>query len=167
VFVSQGTGQSFEFAGAEDVIASELAKRMPELAKENKQKLEVIPPAQVKKFKYNNPNWKNENPVVWGKKLGADYVLDIHISKMSVYQPGSLKALYEGRAEIEVQMYNVEAGGEPEYYVHPFAYPKTGVRDATSIPLGTFKKAFLERLAVEIAQYHIDYKADSGIAEGR
>lgn len=168
VFVSQGTGQSFEFAQAEGVIASELAKRMPELAKENKQKLVVIPPAQVNKFKMDNTNWKNENPVVWGKKLGADYVLDIHLSKMRLYDPRSLNQLYEGRAEVEVQMYDVEVGGEPEYYVHPFAFPSHGqVRDATTIPLGTFKKAFLERLAVEIAQYHIDYKADSGIAEGR
>jgi hypothetical protein len=33
--------------------------------------------------------------------------------------------------------------------------------------VGAFRKAFLERLAVEIAQYHLDYRADSGIAESR
>jgi hypothetical protein len=167
VFVSQGTGQSFEFAGAESIVTSELAKKMPELAKENKKKLVVVPPAHVNKFKMNNPRWKDEHPIVWGKKLGADYVLDIHLTQMNMYQPGSGNALYQGRAEVAVQMYDVEAGGEPENYVHPFAFPTTGFRDATEIPLGAFKKAFLERLAIEIGQYHLDYKPDSGIAERR
>jgi hypothetical protein len=167
VFVSGGSGQSFEFAGAEAVVASELAKRMPEMAKDIKRKVAVIPPKDVNKYKMQNPNWRVQHAAVWGKALGADYVLDIHLAKMSLYQPGSQNQLYEGRAEVEVQLHDVREPGEPEHYVHPFAYPKTGFLDATSIPLGTFKKAFLERLAVEIAQYHIDYKADSGIAEGR
>ncbi len=168
VFVNQSAVNSYEFAGAEDIVASELAKRMPELAKENKRHLEVVPPAKVNEFKRKNPNWKNGiSPIAWGKALGADYVLDIHLMKMSLYQPGSQNQLYEGRAEVHVFMYDVHRGGEPEHYVHAFAFPKTGFRDASSIPVGTFRKAFLERLAIEIAQYHLDYRADSGIAEHR
>jgi hypothetical protein len=168
LFVSQGTGQSFEFAGAEATIASEMARKIPELAKENKQKITVIPPALVNKFKMNNPTWKDMHASAWGKRLGADFVLEIHLDKMRLYQPGSVNQLYEGRAEVSVFMYDVKEGAaEPKYYTHPYSFPKTGFWDATSIPLGKFKKEFLERLAVEIAQYHIDYKADSGIAEKR
>lgn len=166
VFVSQGSGQSFELGNSENVVASELAKRLPEMAKENKQKLVVVSPTQVNKFKYSNPNWKQMHPSAWGKQLGADYVLDIHLNKMNLYKPGSLNQLYEGRAEVEVLMYNVQAGGEPEDYIIPFEYPKGTFEDATSIPLGAFKKRFLDRLATEIAQRHIDYRPDSGIAEG-
>ena len=54
LFVSQGSGQSFEFAGAEATIASEMARVIPELAKENKQKVVVIKPADVNKFKMIN-----------------------------------------------------------------------------------------------------------------
>ena len=65
-------------------------------------------------------------------------------------------------------MYDVAEGvAEPKSYTHPFSFPKTGFRDATSIPLGTFKKDFLERLALELAEQHIDHKTRSGIAEGR
>ncbi|MCS7021940.1 MAG: hypothetical protein NZU63_08950 [Gemmataceae bacterium] len=168
IFVNPGVSLGYEFAGAEDVVASELAKKMPEMAKENKKNLEVVPPAKVNEFKRKNPNWKNGmSPIAWGKALGADYVLDIHLMKMSLFQPGSQNQLYEGRAEVHVFLYDVNAGGAPEHYVHPFAFPKTGFRDASSIPVGTFRKAFLERLAVEIAQYHLDYRADSGIAETR
>jgi hypothetical protein len=168
LFVSQGTGQSFEFAGAESTIASEMARKIPEMAKENKQKVVVIPTQLVNKFKMNNPNWKEMHASAWGKKLGADIVLEIHLDKVSLYQPGSSNQLYEGRAEVSVFMYDVaEGAAEPQYYVYPYSYPKTGFRDATQKPQGTFKKEFLERLAVELAQQHIDYKPSSGIAEGR
>lgn len=168
VFVGQGSSQSYEFAGAEGTLASEIARVIPELAKENKQKIAVIPPTAVNKFKFQNPTWKNMHASAWGKALGADFVLEVHLDKMRLYQPESRDQLYEGRAEVSVFMYEVKDGvAEPRYYIHPYCFPKTGFRDATTIPLGTFKKSFLERLAVEIAQYHVDHRPDSGIAESR
>jgi hypothetical protein len=167
LFVSLRTGMSFEFAGADSTIASEMARKMPELAKENKQKVKVIPTSKVNEFKFKNPTWKDMHASAWGKALGVDYVLEIHLDKLRVYQPGSSNQLYEGRAEVSVFMYDVEEGAaEPKYYVYPYSFPKTGFLDATSIPLGTFRKDFLERLAVELGQQHIDYKPGSGIAEG-
>lgn len=166
LFVSPGTGLSFEFAGAESQLASELVKKLTETAKENKQKLTVVALADVQKFKQKNPNWKHMHPSAWGKALDADFVLDIHLDKMSLYQPGSSNTLYEGRAEVSVDMYEVDAGNErKDGYILPFSYPETGFRDATSIPLGTFKRAYLDNLAVKIAQKHMDYKPSSGIAE--
>ena len=168
LFVSQGSGQSFEFAGAEATIASEMARVIPELAKENKQKVVVIKPADVNKFKMTHPTWKDMHASAWGKALSADYVLEIHLDKLRLYQPGSLNQLYEGRGEVSVFMYDVEDGvTEPRSYVHNYLYPKTGVRPADALPVGAFRKEFLERLAVELAQYHIDHKTSSGIAEGR
>ncbi len=168
LFVSQGTGQSYEFAGAENTIASELARKLTDLAKENKQKVTVIPTAKVNQFKFKNPTWKDMHASAWGKALGVDFVLEVHLDKMRLYQPGSKDQLYEGRAEVSWFLYEVDAGAvEPKYDVYPFSYPKTGFRDATSIPIGTFRKEFLERLAVELAQQHIDHRQSSGIAEGR
>jgi hypothetical protein len=168
LFVSQGSGQSFDFAGAEQTIASEMARKIPELAKENKQNVTVIPTSKVNQFKFKNPTWKDMHASAWGKALGVDYVLEVHLDKMSLYQQGSRNQLFEGRAEVSVFMYDVSEGvAEPKSYVYPYSFPKTGFRDATSIPLGTFKKAFLERLALELAQQHIDHKTRSGIAEDR
>src|SRR4029079_10427840 len=81
LFVKQASGLSFEFAGADGTIAAEMARKIPELAKENKhkQKVVVIPTAQVNKFKMNNPTWKDMHPSAWGKALNVDYVLDIHL----------------------------------------------------------------------------------------
>src|SRR5262249_20120672 len=168
LFVSQGTGQSYEFAGAEGHLASELAKKLPEMSKENKRKLKVVRVADVNMFKVKNPNWKVMHPSTWGKQLGADFVLDIHLDKMSLYQPNSLNEIYKGSAEVSVDVYDVDAGqAAPSNYIHAFSYPTTGVRDATSIPVSQFRKAFIENLAVELCRYHIDYKKSSGIAEGQ
>ena len=167
IFVSQGNGQSFEVAGAEAHLAAELAKKLPEMAKENKQKLVVLPSTQVNQFKFKNPNWKVMSRADWGKKLGADFVLEVHLDKMSLYQPGSLNQLYEGRAEVSVDVYDVEAGTEGRSnYVHAYEYPKT-VQDATNLPLSKFRKAFIENLAIELARYHVDYKESSTIATDR
>jgi hypothetical protein len=168
LFVSQGTGQSYDFAGAQDALATELARVLPEMAKENKQKLTVVPPAQVNKFKMKNPNWKYMHPTEWGKQLGADFVLAIHLDNMSLYQPGSQNSFFEGRADVTVDTYDVDLGTEegPKYtYTHGFAYPKTGFRDATTKPVSAFRREFIENLAVEIARYHVDHKPSSGIAE--
>ena len=132
VFVTSAPGIGPVFAGSEASLASNIAKKLPEMAKENKQKLVVLDPALVNKFKMNNPNWKLMHASEWGKKLGADFVLDIHLEKMSLYQPGSLNQLYEGQADVTADVYDVDAeplqvnSDEPKYnYVHPFKYPRT------------------------------------------
>lgn len=168
VFVANAPGVSPEFAGTEGALASEIAKKLPELAKENKQKLTVLPPKQVNKYKMEHPDWKLRHPTAWGKKLEADFVLDVHLDRMSLFQPGTQNNLYEGRADVSVDVYEVDSGPEPKHtYVHAFAYPKTGVRDATSIPVSAFRRQFIENLAIELSFKHVDHKPSSGIAEGR
>jgi hypothetical protein len=167
VFVSSAPGIGPVFAGSEGKLASDIAKKLPEMAKEYKQKLVVIEPSLVNKFKMNNPNWKLMHASEWGKKLNVDFVLDIHLEKMSLYQPGSLNMYYEGQADVTVDVYDVDAGpGEPKYnYVHPFKYPHTSVLPTDSIPQNRFKQDYLEHLAAELAMKHVSHKVDSGIAE--
>jgi hypothetical protein len=171
VFISSASGIGPVFAGSEGKLASDIAKKLPEMAKDCKppQKLVVIDPAIVNKFKMNNPNWKVLHPSEWGKKLNVDFVLDIHLDKMSLYQPGTLNSLYEGQAEVTVDTYDVDAGpGEPKYnYVFPFKYPHTGYLDASTIPMNRFKQDYLEHLAAELCMKHATHKEGSGIADDR
>jgi len=168
LFVSQGTGQSFEFAGADSALAGEIAKVLPEMAKENKQKIVVLPPSEINRFKMKNPQWKLMHAADRGKRLGADFVVVAHLDKMSLFQPGSQNSFYEGRADVTVDTYRVDEGEtEPRTYTHAFAYPKTGFRDASSKPVSAFRREFIENLAVELARYHVEHKPSSGIAESR
>jgi hypothetical protein len=169
VFVSSTPEIRKEFEGCEGQLVSDTAKRLQEMARENKQKLVVLDPTLVNKFKKKNPTWNSMYPNQWGKELGVDYVLDIHLNKMSLYQPGSQNQFYEGQTEVAVDVYDVDAGiAEPKYnYVYPFKYSQTGVANATSIPLIRFKYDFLDHLAAELAMKHVAHKVDSEIADDK
>jgi hypothetical protein len=114
-----------------------------------------------------NPQWKSMSAGDIGQKLGADFVLDIYLDKMRLYQQGSLNQIYEGRAEVSVSIYKVGAeGGEyKDKYQIPFAYPRTGIRDTASTQESQFRTMFLDNLTAEIVRQHVDSTPSSGIAD--
>jgi hypothetical protein len=141
--------------GFERKLSSNIAKELPEMAQEVGQKLAVIDPAKLDAFKMKCPNWNGMHASERGRMLEADFVLDIHVEKMSLYQPGT--EIYDGRADVTVDVYDVDAGPvkEPEYYyIYPFKYPNTSVVDQLG-PVNRFKKDFLEHLAVELCEKHV------------
>jgi hypothetical protein len=162
-------GVTFELAGADRELTSMIAKKLPEVAKESKDEVAVVPAAQVDKFKMANPNWKYMPAVAIGKKLKADYVIEIDLGSVSLYQAGSGSMVYEGRAEVTVDVYDVAAGaGEAKHhYVHPYTYPKTGLIAASDKPPSRFKMEFLEQLAQELVFKHMEHKQGMEIATGR
>ena len=171
-------GTKPDFVTFDRDLASKLAKAMPEQLKGNKdkKKMKVISPTQVDKFKMANPQWKQMSTEEIGKKLGADFVLEIYMDKMRMYQPGSLDNIYEGHAELSVTVYEVgaeESGykgkyADPAQYPLSFAYPRTGVRDASSVSESEFKKQFLENLTAKIIrQHHVDYMPTSNTGNPR
>jgi hypothetical protein len=166
-------GYAREFVNVDRDLSERLAKLLPEMAKENKEKsarkLRVISATQVDKFKIANPQWKQMSAGEIGHKMGADFVLEVWLDKMRFYQPATQNGIYEGRAEVSVSIYVVgETGGEiKDKYTHAFAYPKDLVRDASALPESEFKKQYLDALTVELARYHVDSKASMTIADGR
>ena len=171
LFVKQASGQSFEFAGADGTIASEMARKIPELAKENKQKVKVtvIPTAEVNKFKMKNPTWKDMHPSAWGKATRRRFRTGYpprQAEPLQARQRRTSSTRATPRCRCSCTTWPTARRSRSTTSTSS-AYPKTGLRDASAIPLGAFKKEYLERLAIELAQYHVDHKISSGIAEGR
>ncbi len=164
-------GSGTQFATAPSELADKLSRQLPEMAKENKdkdkRKFKVLSQTQVDKFKIANPTWNKMDPSEIGEKLGADFVLEIWLDRMRLYQPGSLNAIYEGRAEVKVSIYEVGTEGMKDKYEVSFAYPRTGVRSADAVSESTFKGLFLENLATDIANMHVDHKPSDTVANGR
>ena len=168
ILVDQSPGRP-EFAGAGRELQTSLSKRIPEEAKESKDKLTVIAPSQFDKFKMANANWKSMHPAVIGKRLRADVVMDIHLGNMSLYQSGTANQLYEGSAEVTMDIYDVTKGaGEPmHHYTHMHRYPKSmGMVSPSDVPEAQFKQKFLDQLAVDLARKHIDHKVSVSVASG-
>lgn len=170
--VVQNAGPTF--FSIERELASELGRVLPEMAKENKdknsRKVKVLPNAQVDKFKRENPDWKKYNAGELGQKLGADFVLDIELSNLRLYQPNTaFEKIYEGHAEVNVIVTEVTATGDGKIQDYPlsFSYPKGTIRDGSAISESAFKKEYIGHLAIEIAERHVDHKRGDGIAGGR
>jgi hypothetical protein len=160
LFVSSDPKLGQEFAPCANTLASEMAKKFPELAKENKQQIAVIDPVLVKKFAIKTPNWERMHPSEWGRSLGADYIIMIQLDRMSLYLPGTQNQIYEGNAVVTGDVFDVDAGPtQPKYrYVYEFKYPTTGKVESSSVPAHRFKREFLEELAVELCSLHFDHK---------
>lgn len=160
VLCGMSNGVTADLAGADADLTRMLAKRLPELAGENKEKVAVVPPAEFEKFKLKNRNWRSMHATALGKQLGADFVLEVAVGGLGLYEPGTGNRVYQGRAELSVQVYEVAAGAaEPKYsYPYQFSYPKTNqIIPADGMPVGVFKSRCLERLAYELACKHVDY----------
>src|SRR5262249_17771902 len=172
VFCAFAQTPPIEFATADRELATQIVKRCPDVLKEcgAKQKLVFVPSADVEKFKSTNPNWRAMHPSAWGKKLGADYVMEIGLAGLQIYQPRSSNQIYEGRAEVTVDVYDVaEPGAAPKHnYTYPYTYPKGMVRSVDSIPSASqFKQMYLDNLAVELILKHVEHKPSEGIAADR
>jgi hypothetical protein len=128
-------------------------------------------PVLINKFAMKAPNFVRMHPCEWGWHLGADYVVTVHLDKMSLSEtaPGSKTPVYEGRAEVEVDIFDAALGPvQPKYhYVLPFKYSSTELIDAAAIPVNRFKKDFLERLAVEISLKHFRHKVSEEFAQDK
>lgn len=164
-------GQAYELfaVGADKELAARMGKHLADAAKEDKQKVAVVPPAQLDRFKVQNPNWKTMRPADIGRKLGADAVLDVAVGQVNVYQPGSQNTIYQGRANVDVGVYETAdpTGVAKWTYPHAFAYPKEELRSVDNLPLPRFRMEFVDNLAIELVRKHIDHKPSEGIAAGR
>jgi hypothetical protein len=166
-------GTTREFVTADRELAEKLARALPEMAKDNKEgrKVRVISPTQVDKFKMANPDWRRLSAGEIGEKLGADFVLEIELSQMRLYQPNTgTERIYEGRAEVSVTVYEIGAGGGEfkDRYPLSFAYPTDRmVRSASAVSESEFKKSYLETLARKIALQHVDSKRGIGVTDGQ
>ena len=66
VFTNLSPGAVYEFAGSDRELATMFTKRLTAEAKINEEKMTVILPSDVDKFKMANQNWKGMHPTAWG-----------------------------------------------------------------------------------------------------
>jgi hypothetical protein len=166
VLASMAPGaMSNEFAGADRELTAAIGKLLPEVGKANKEVFTVISQRQLDHFKTQNPSWKSMRAGAIGKRLGADYVIELSLSGLQMYQPGALNNIYEGKAEVNVEVADTAAtSGEAKYhYVLPVLYPGFP-KSVDAMPPAQFRIEFINKLAQVVVFQHIDHKAADGIA---
>jgi hypothetical protein len=152
---------SWEFAAVDRDLTAAIGRRLFDQTKEGKVPIKAVETAKLDKFKGTNPEWRSMSATEVGKQLGADYVLDLTLESVSLYEPGSGKYMYQGRATVSATVYDVAAGkqlGEP-YFVNP----KMDSRPADSMLMAQYKAKLMERIADEVTWKHVAHANDQQI----
>lgn len=152
-----------DFAGVDRDLGSLVGKAMTETTKGDKVPVHVVDPAKIDRAKASpGRDWRTVPPADIGKQVGADYVLDLTVTNMSIFAPELGREYYSGKADIQVVVYDCAAkdGAPYRQYVHHSKYPTKSTEAMT--PAG-YRQVFLHRLANEIAWKHVQHVADRAI----
>jgi hypothetical protein len=150
-----------EFIHADRQISELLGARLAKLADDYGEKLQMIPPRKVENYKNRHPRWQQEDPAEIGRNLEADYVIYLEITALSLYEQGSANQLYKGRAQINVELIDVNHPDEsPSQKAFSCTYPSDarGSEPAgLDMSAAQFREQFFAAVAKNLAQYFSHY----------
>lgn len=142
-----------DFAGVHRELAEIAAKRFMEETKDDKHPIKVIELSKVEKFQAANPNWKIMTPGKIAKQLGADYLIDLDVREISMFQPDYGREAFAGKALISVATWDADEPDKAinQYVLSPQSNPKTA---STTTP-DQYRREFVDRIAAELAWKHV------------
>src|SRR5262249_42142150 len=141
-----------ELANVEREFTALFSQKLQEACKLNKENVVVASHSKVQKFKDDHPMWQTLSLEELGKQLDSDYVIDLEINHISLYEPGSQNTLFLGKASISVSVANVNKPGDGPVFrkVIGCEYPRSGSRSVVDTDPLKFHRDFMTRLATEL-----------------
>jgi len=165
ILCTQRPGLPNEFVGADRELAADIARMLPEMAKVNKDKLKILPADDLASYQAKHPNWRSLSATQIGNALRADFVIQAYIASATMYQPGTQNQLYDGKAEVEVNVYDLTGEKSVErHYNHTFEYKPNRSPDVSNTNPSVYRQGFLEMLARQLCWKHIEHPKDDEIA---
>ena len=153
VLTSCVPGTSPEMIGVDRLLAQEIIPLLEARCLENKEKITVLRSAPIDKYKKENVNWRDKHPKEIGEYFQADYVIDIQVLEVSIFEPGTRRELLKGRANIAVAAYDMSKPlNEPAFNPSEFnfEFPRTHPVSVVDEPVSTFRQRFVKRIANDL-----------------
>jgi hypothetical protein len=152
-----------EMLPIESELSDRLAAEMRKRAAANKEKIKFIPTAKVRSL-MNQAAGNTLSSQEIGRKLKADFVINLEINSISLYEKGSFNQLFRGKTEIELTCVDVnKPSGEATPFKDIYVREYPGARgpvDAGNSSVLEFRTKFLDVLAQDLARYFIAYSPD-------
>jgi hypothetical protein len=144
-----------EFIQADRQLVELFIKQLRQLFEENKEKVVIESPRNVENYKNLHPNWKSMDPIDVGKHFKADYVVNLELNHLSLYDPKAIDHLYQGRAEIQVSVIDVKHPDDsPTPHEFSDIYPnEPGSIDNLEVNPMQFREMFLTHVAKRLSFY--------------
>jgi hypothetical protein len=155
-----------DLQAADAELAELVAQAFRKRCTDNKHKIKIVPIAQVRsqELKQRQLTGGELTGVEIGKNLKADYVLELTINSVSVYEKNTWPQMYRGKTEIAVSLCKVDVkDGEHKVFARHYAriFPAgSGPIDANSMSLAMFRRGFLVKVANDVAKMFIAYPPD-------
>lgn len=90
-----------EFIGAERTLTSMFVNKLKMTFDINKERVTIVPLAEVDKFKKEHTDWRAMDKSDIGEHFGADYIIDMTLAELSLYEPNT-RDLFRGHIRIPI-----------------------------------------------------------------
>jgi hypothetical protein len=154
ILTSCGLETRPEFLRMDRELGRLLYRQMEDGFKQNKEPVTVAAISQVEKYKDDHPNWHSLSPEEIGRHFNADYVIELEINTVTLYEQGSANTLFRGHAEISIDVVDVHKPAEGPIYREEYSidYPRArGPIPASEASVSQFRQRFLSQIARELS----------------
>jgi len=140
--------------GVDRQLGAMVARQLQDRCQVNKEKVKIVPIHQVEKFKADHPGWKSMGAVEMGKHFDADFVVDLELVRLGLYESGSHRSLYRGSSKIDVAVLDVRKPLDGPVLKKSISveYPKSRgpIPVADDNNTDKFRDLFVNRIATEV-----------------
>jgi hypothetical protein len=154
-----------DLIGIDRMLGAEFISLLESRCKDNKELVTVLKTQALDDFKRKHADWKSMHPMDIGKQLNADYVIEIELAKVSIYDPKA-RDLLKGQATIAVRAYdaskqNQDPAFSPAEYNIDYPPGRPELRDDTDIT--TFRQRFTKYMAAKLVILFTDHTAEQRV----
>src|SRR5262245_6891722 len=153
VLSERGRGLAPEFVSAERTITNMFVNQLRMNFQQNKEQVVVVAPGDVEKFKREHDDWRAMDSTDIAKHFGADYLIDIEIASISIYEPGT-KELYHGHCRIPIRVIDADKNAPEVFPPHDYEsdYPTGGeMIPSSDMSADRFQQKFFSKIALDMA----------------
>jgi hypothetical protein len=144
-----------DLLNTDQLLAQRLVQVLSGFYQSNRDKIQIVPLAKVEQFKSQHPSdWKTMSPDELGRQLGADYVVNVDISKLSLVESG---LLFRGRAEINISVVDVHDVAEGKQKIYTCEYPSHGPVYNSECTPEAFRSRFVDKMSLDLGRWFASY----------
>jgi hypothetical protein len=146
-------------------LADVLTRQLDLLCKENDENVKIVPSRLVEEYKNTHPSRHGPDPAEVGRHFHADYVIYLELNEMSLYEKGSGKQMYRGRAHISVSLVEVnnpDDAHEPREFTCVYPSEARAMDVSPEIPVALFRQQFLACIARKLSYYFAPHSMHDG-----
>jgi hypothetical protein len=149
---------------ADTELADQVSQYLRKRCEENKNKLKLIPQAQVRSMQLKQLAADELDPVEMGKKFKADFVLHLEIDRLQIYEPKSYPKMFRATTQINVNLYATKTKDTEDAHpvrdkLYVVEFPKEAIQ-AEGISAAQFRRQFLDKAGREISRMFIAFPPD-------